>query len=74
LQSLSRREDLAEVFDGYGLVIVDECHHLPAVTFETQRPARNQPPLDRIDRDPPSTGWSRGNPAHAARPRPARHD
>jgi superfamily II DNA or RNA helicase len=34
LQSLSRREDLAEVFEGYGLVIVDECHHLPAVTFE----------------------------------------
>jgi superfamily II DNA or RNA helicase len=34
LQSLSRREDLSEVFDGYGLVIVDECHHLPAVTFE----------------------------------------
>jgi superfamily II DNA or RNA helicase len=34
LQSLSRQEDLAEVFDGYGLVIVDECHHLPAVTFE----------------------------------------
>ncbi len=34
LQSLARREDLAQVFDGYGLVVVDECHHLPAVTFE----------------------------------------
>jgi superfamily II DNA or RNA helicase len=34
LQSLSRREELSEVFEGYGLVIVDECHHLPAVTFE----------------------------------------
>jgi superfamily II DNA or RNA helicase len=31
---LARREDAGEVFDGYGLVIVDECHHLPAETFE----------------------------------------
>jgi superfamily II DNA or RNA helicase len=34
LQTLARRSDPAEVFAGYGLVIVDECHHLPAVTFE----------------------------------------
>jgi superfamily II DNA or RNA helicase len=34
LQTLARREDAADVFDGYGLVVVDECHHLPAVTFE----------------------------------------
>lgn len=33
-QSLSRRDDLEELTHGYGLVIVDECHHLPAVTFE----------------------------------------
>ena len=23
------------MFEGYGLVVVDECHHLPAVTFES---------------------------------------
>ncbi len=34
LQTLARHEDHGEVFDGYGLVIVDECHHLPAVSFE----------------------------------------
>ena len=34
LQTLARRDDASEVFDGYGLVVVDECHHLPAVTFE----------------------------------------
>ena len=34
LQTLARREDAAEVFDGYGLVVVDECHRLPAVSFE----------------------------------------
>lgn len=34
LQTLARRDDAAEVFDGYGLIVVDECHHLPAVTFE----------------------------------------
>jgi superfamily II DNA or RNA helicase len=34
LQTVARREDVAGVFTGYGLVVVDECHHLPAVTFE----------------------------------------
>jgi len=33
-QTLARRNNPAEVFAGYGLVIVDECHHLPAVSFE----------------------------------------
>ncbi len=33
-QSLARREDLDEMTSRYGLVVVDECHHVPAVTFE----------------------------------------
>ena len=32
LQSLARRDD-PSIFDRYGLVVVDECHHLPAVSF-----------------------------------------
>jgi superfamily II DNA or RNA helicase len=35
LPSLSRAEDYAKDFSGYGLVIVDECHHVPAASFET---------------------------------------
>jgi superfamily II DNA or RNA helicase len=34
LPSLSRAEDLAAVLAGYGIVIVDECHHVPAASFE----------------------------------------
>jgi hypothetical protein len=34
VQSLARRQDVADITAGYGLVIVDECHHVPAVTFE----------------------------------------
>lgn len=34
LQTLSRRENLDELSKGYGLVIVDECHHIPAAAFE----------------------------------------
>lgn len=34
LPSLSRVENVTELFTGYGLVIVDECHHVPAVSFE----------------------------------------
>jgi superfamily II DNA or RNA helicase len=43
VQSLTRRGD-PSVFDPYGLVVVDECHHIPAVSFaacvETARSRR----------------------------------
>jgi len=32
IQSLARRDEAA-LFDAYGLVVVDECHHIPAVSF-----------------------------------------
>lgn len=35
LQTLVRRGDLSELLGGYGLVIVDECHHVPAAAFES---------------------------------------
>ena len=35
IQSVSRQERPAEFFTKYGLIIVDECHHLPAVSFAT---------------------------------------
>ncbi|MGH7995467.1 MAG: TOTE conflict system archaeo-eukaryotic primase domain-containing protein [Opitutaceae bacterium] len=34
LPSLTRVENYAALFEGYGLVVVDECHHVPAATFE----------------------------------------
>ena len=43
LQTLARRDDLAELTAPYGLVVVDECHHIPAAAFENavrQIPAR----------------------------------
>lgn len=35
MQSLSRREDLAEFLENYGQIIVDECHHISAFSFES---------------------------------------
>lgn len=32
IQSLASRDD-PSIFDPYGLVVVDECHHIPAVSF-----------------------------------------
>jgi superfamily II DNA or RNA helicase len=43
LQTLARRDDVAELTAGYGLVVADECHHVPAAAFEhavKQIPAR----------------------------------
>ncbi len=34
LQTHARRDDLPQLTAGYGLVIVDECHHIPAAAFE----------------------------------------
>ena len=34
LQSLKKIEDLEAFFSEYGFLIIDECHHIPAVTFE----------------------------------------
>jgi superfamily II DNA or RNA helicase len=43
LQTLSRRDDVPELTAGYGLIVADECHHVPAAAFEhavKQIPAR----------------------------------
>jgi superfamily II DNA or RNA helicase len=34
LQSLARHQDVAQLTAGYGLVVADECHHVPAAAFE----------------------------------------
>jgi superfamily II DNA or RNA helicase len=34
IQSLVRRDNVDDLVAGYGHVIVDECHHVPAISFE----------------------------------------
>jgi superfamily II DNA or RNA helicase len=34
IQTVTRSEQPGELLDGYGLVVVDECHHVPAPTVE----------------------------------------
>ena len=34
MQSLIRKDEVADLIANYGQVIVDECHHLPAFSFE----------------------------------------
>jgi len=34
IQSLSRKDSVDDIAAEYGQVIIDECHHLPAVSFE----------------------------------------
>lgn len=43
LQTLARRDNVADLTAQYGLIVVDECHHVPAAAFEhavRQIPAR----------------------------------
>ncbi len=34
-QSLGKKDDRVEILDRYGMVVVDECHHLGAYSFES---------------------------------------
>ena len=34
VQSLVRKDSVSDIVAGYGQIIVDECHHVPAVSFE----------------------------------------
>jgi superfamily II DNA or RNA helicase len=34
LQTLARDNDPDRLIDGYGHIVIDECHHVPAVSFE----------------------------------------
>ncbi len=34
IQSLKAVDELERLFSGYGLIVIDECHHLPAFSFE----------------------------------------
>ncbi len=43
LQTIANLEDLSEIIEKYSQIIIDECHHIPAQTFEAilkQIPAR----------------------------------
>ena len=35
LQSLARDHDPAHTLSGYGHIVIDECHHVPALSFES---------------------------------------
>ncbi len=35
MQSLVKSPDMVEILANYGHVVVDECHHIPAISFET---------------------------------------
>lgn len=41
IPTLARRDDLAELLAGYGHIIVDECHHISAVSHERVVSASN---------------------------------
>ncbi len=80
LQTLSRRSDVGELTAGYGLVVADECHHVPAAAFEDavrQIPARRWLGLTatpyRRDKLDDLIAWQVGEIRHTITP-PRDHD
>jgi superfamily II DNA or RNA helicase len=74
LQTLARRSHPAEVFADYGLVIVDECHHLPAVTFERCVPTAPNRHWIGLTATPRRRGRPRSHTPHAPRAGSSHHD
>lgn len=82
MQSLSRKGEISDLIKNYGQIIVDECHHLSAVSFEAllrSAPARyvlglTATPIRR-DGQQPIIFMQCGPIRHtAARPKSAPHD
>ena len=59
LQTLSRRDDIAELTAGYGLIVADECHHVPAAAFEDAVRQIPRTAVARADRYPVPAGQAR---------------
>lgn len=69
LQSVHGREDLPAVLGEYGQIIVDECHHISAFSFEqVLSRARSKYVLAGIDRDLRAQGRTSSDRQHAMRP------
>ena len=71
LQTLARRADIGDITAGYGLIVADECHHVPAAAFEDavkRIPARRWLGLTatpyRRDRLDDLIGWQVGEIRH----------
>jgi superfamily II DNA or RNA helicase len=80
LQTLARRTDIAELTAGYGLIVADECHHVPAAAFDNavrQIPARRWLGLTatpyRRDKLDDLIAWQVGETRHTISP-PRQHD
>jgi superfamily II DNA or RNA helicase len=76
LQTVARRADVGELTAGYGLVVADECHHVPAAAFEDavrHIPARRWLGLTatpyRRDRLDDLIAWQVGQIRHTFSPR-----
>jgi superfamily II DNA or RNA helicase len=76
LQTLARRTDVAELTAGYGLVVADECHHVPAAAFTDavrKIPARRWLGLTatpyRRDKLDDLIAWQVGETRHTISPR-----
>jgi hypothetical protein len=73
LQTLARRDDVGTLTDGYGLVVADECHHVPAAAFGARRQSDPGAGLARPDRNSLSARQARRPDRPAGGARPAHH-
>ena len=70
IQSLVRKGEVSDLVADYGHLVVDECHHLSAVSFEAVARAAKAKYVARAVSDSDAEGWPPSHHLHAMRPDP----
>ncbi|WP_220271177.1 DEAD/DEAH box helicase family protein [Paenibacillus prosopidis] len=73
IQSLNSKAQVKEYISGYGQIIVDECHHVSAFSFEQVLKMAKAKYVVRFNGNPSKAGWSTSDCVDAMRTDPNTH-
>ena len=74
IQSLYRKDAVKDFVAEYGQVIVDECHHVSAFTFEQVMKQVKAKYVIGLNCNAHPKGWPSPNHPHAVRSNPLQHE
>lgn len=67
MQSLISKGEVKDIVKNYGMIIVDECHHVSAFSFEQILKTANARYVYGLTRNADKAGWTSAHNIHAVR-------